>query len=234
MHEQPRPQERKRREVPPPEAPTQALEPHAPADVAPTDPRELLAELSAERSELREELAILNGALRMRAPNFSSLSEEHPISLKKGPNTALSMKEYQGIWDAKESIEERLKALDAQIPDLESAVYTPEEIAELRELEASLAPEEVPEALKRYATKDVGQRQGSVSYALETVLEKSVAFAPMRWYANYFKMPARILRHAGDAIKALIDELRGGAKAPKKLEGERKQLPPAPPGGKEE
>lgn len=189
-----------------------------------------MAKLQHERAALAEELSILNAAIRMRRPNLAALDVRKAITLKKAPNTALSHKEYENVWEAKEEVEEKLAAVQEKAAELERALFTPEEIAEMRALEARLTPEEVPEELRHYATEEAGTRkEGTAENIALNAVEKGAAVTPVRWYANYFKLwyfriPRGVYKageSAWNGLRRLFAKLLGKPDA-----SERRQLPP--------
>jgi hypothetical protein len=123
-----------------------------------------LTPLYSRISELREELGIIESALRHKDPITRTGIPNNEAPLKRVPKTELSYQESVDLYETREELLKELGPLEAERDRLEDEQYTPEETQEMRQARALIEADsqddpafggykhiDKPDALKHYS-----------------------------------------------------------------------------------
>jgi hypothetical protein len=187
-----------------------------------------LAPMYSRISELREELSILESALRHKDPIMrTGMRSAEAVSMRV-PKTELSYQESVDLYETREEILKELGPLEAERDRLEDEQYDPDEIRELRQARTMIeADKQDDPALGGYTS--IGKPSAPAHY-ITRAFEKYHYYTGqwhvmqgMKWVAQKTGL-TKIFKNLGASLDAF--EKRMQAKLP---QGDaRKALPPGP------
>lgn len=191
-----------------------------------------LAPMYSRISELREELSILESALRHKDPIMRTGSPSNETVFKRPPKTELSYQESVDLYETREEILKELGPLEAERDRLEDEQYTAEELEQMREARAMIeADQQDDPALGGY--KNIN-KPSAVTHYVNRTMEKYQyytgqwhAMQGVKWFAQKTGL-TKLFKGLGAKLDAFDQRMQA-----KLSQGDtRKALPPGPEGKK--
>lgn len=186
-----------------------------------------LAPLYSKISELREELDIVESALRHKDPLSRAQDFDTPARMRPA-KTELTYEESTDIYQTRKELLKELEGLEAKRDQLEGEQYASDELAEMREAREMIEADKAPDpALGGY--KDIEEPNAPKHYSTR-VLEKFGyysgqwhMFQGIKWISEKSGL-TRIFKNFGASLKAFDKRMQA-----RLSQGDaRKALPPGP------